>query len=222
MSPAVPAAAAALFAPVEPSREQARSWALDELSKREYQAAKPGLVAQLWQWLFDQLAKLHLGGNGEWSPGAALGVGLVVLAVVVAAVLGWRRFGGAGARARRSEDVFAATAQLTAAEHRRRAEAAERDEQWALAVRERFRAIARELEERTLLHPAAGRTADEVAAEAGYALPTLAGQLSAGARSFDDVVYGDRAATVALAAGLRELDEAVRAARPRPTATATL
>ena len=126
---------------------------------------------------------------------------------------GWRRFGGAGAARRHREGVFTASAMLSAAEHRRLAEAAEHSERWAVAVLERFRAIARELEERTLLSPAPGRTADEVAAEASRALPALSDRLSGGARWFDDVVYGDRPATAQAAALLRELDEAVCSAK---------
>ncbi len=207
---------------VDPDRDQAHRWAVEELSKHEYQAAQPGLFDRVTQWLWERLTQLHLGGDGTWSPGAALGVGLVVLVLVVAAVLGWRHFGGAGATHRRGAAVFSASTLQTAAEHRRRAEAAEAAEQWAVAVLERFRAVARELEERTLLHPAAGRTADEVAAEGSHALPGLRELFTRAAHGFDDVVYGDRPATGDTARLLRELDQAVRAAPARMTVTAAL
>ena len=58
-----------------------------------------------------------------------------------------------------------------------------------------MRAIVRSLEERALLDPRPGRTADEAAAEAGRALPAHADRLRAAARDFDDVTYGGRTAT---------------------------
>jgi len=87
-------------------------------------------------------------------------------------------------------------------------------------VVERFRAVARELEERAVLVAQPGRTADELAGEAGQLLPALAGQLAAGSSLFDDVRYGGRTGTPDADRQLRALDEAVRSARPAaPAAT---
>jgi hypothetical protein len=85
---------------------------------------------------------------------------------------------------------------------------------------ERFRTVTRELEERAVLVPQPGRTADEVASDAGAWLPGLAQQLRAGATLFDDVRYGDRPAEPGAAAALRELDNAVRRAKPEAEAVA--
>ena len=79
---------------------------------------------------------------------------------------------------------------------------------------ERLRATVRGLEERDLLDTRAGRTADEAAAEAGRALPTLADELRAAARTFDEVRYGGRTADAATDARLRTLDDAVRRTKP--------
>ncbi|NEA03407.1 DUF4129 domain-containing protein, partial [Streptomyces sp. SID10116] len=61
---------------------------------------------------------------------------------------------------------------------------------WSQAVQERMRAVVRALEERALLDPRPGRTADEAAAEAGRTLPSHTDRLRAAARAFDDVTYG--------------------------------
>ncbi|HCA84735.1 MAG TPA: hypothetical protein DEQ61_04090, partial [Streptomyces sp.] len=78
----------------------------------------------------------------------------------------------------------------------------------------RMRALVRSLEERALLDPRPGRTADEAAAEAGRPLPAHADRLRAAARDFDDVVYGGRHATAETYARLRELDVELQQARP--------
>ena len=96
-------------------------------------------------------------------------------------------------------------------QHRRLADEAAADQRWADAVRERFRAVVRTLDERTLLDDRPGRTADEAAREAGRVLPDLAAGLTAAARLFDDVTYGDADAGPADDARLRALDQAVDA-----------
>jgi hypothetical protein len=107
-----------------------------------------------------------------------------------------------------------------AADHRAAADAAAARGAWADAVRERLRAIVRGLEERGLLDARPGRTADEAAMEAGLALPSCAEDLRRAARLFDDVWYGGRTATDEHDRQLREVDAAVRAARPVPLSAA--
>ena len=82
------------------------------------------------------------------------------------------------------------------------------------AVRERFRAVVRELEQRGILDEVSGRTVDEIATQAGLMLPAKAGLLRVGARIFDDVVYGAQPATVDSYRHLAELDGQIRLARP--------
>jgi hypothetical protein len=102
----------------------------------------------------------------------------------------------------------------SAAEHRAAAEQLAAQGAFDGAVRERFRAVVRGLEERGLLDERAGRTADEAAADAGRVLPVLAGDLREGSRGFDDVVYGGHPAGSATYQRIRALDDAVAAARP--------
>ena len=85
----------------------------------------------------------------------------------------------------------------------------------AEAVREYLRAVARDLEERAVLSERPGRTARELATEAGALLPEHAAALDAGARVFDDVWYGHRPATEAMAEQLHQLERRIARARPR-------
>jgi hypothetical protein len=104
--------------------------------------------------------------------------------------------------------------QRSAAQYRASADAAAAAGDWDEAVRQRFRAVVRSLEEREILDPRPGRTADEAAADAGRAMPSCADGLRAAARSFDDVAYGGRARDQGADADLRELDRRLAATRP--------
>lgn len=81
------------------------------------------------------------------------------------------------------------------------------------AVRARFRAIIRELEQRAVLDPRAGRTAGEIAREGGAAVPAIGDDLRTVAGTFDQVWYGRRAATRSDYDVVRDADERIRARR---------
>jgi len=74
--------------------------------------------------------------------------------------------------------------------------------------------VVRDVEERGLVDVRPGRTADEIARDAGRALPAVAGDLRAAARLFDDVWYGGRTADSSSYDRLVAVDQAVAAARP--------
>lgn len=214
-------AAALAQVPLEPDRDQARQWAVEELAKREYAEQRPGALSQLLDWILEQLDKLSgLGGPGQGTGTAfALVVGIVVVLVAVAVLV----TGRVVRRARQADPapVFDGTSG-TARTHRGAADEAAARGDWRTAVVERFRAVVRELEERAVLVPQPGRTADEAAAEAARWLPGLADPLRSAARLFDDVRYGDRPADAAGDSALRALDEQVVAARTvAPQAEAT-
>lgn len=198
--------------PVAPDAEEARRWARDELAEEIYREAQPGLVERVISWLLDHLERIEL----PTTQGSRLGfvVALLVLAALLVAALALagplrpnRR------RAAASGEVFEGP-DRSAAAHRAAADRHAAEGRWAEAVRERFRAVVRALEERDLLVPAPGRTADEVAGEAGRLLPAAAADLATAARIFDDVWYGGRPATPEHDARLRDADAAVAAARP--------
>ncbi|MFD6218949.1 DUF4129 domain-containing protein [Nocardia asteroides] len=83
-----------------------------------------------------------------------------------------------------------------AADHRAAAEQAANRREYDLALRERFRAVLRALEQGGTLPVRRSRTAQETADDATTALPLeQSTELHPAARSFDEVVYGGRAAT---------------------------
>jgi hypothetical protein len=83
-----------------------------------------------------------------------------------------------------------------------------------------MRAVAATLEERGVLDRRPGRTAHEIAAEAGAARPQAAPALAAAASTFDAVVYGDRGALAADYEKVVAADDAVAATRSRRSAVA--
>jgi hypothetical protein len=190
-----------------PGRDEARDAARRELSRPAYREAQPPWYLRLLLWLKDKLNEL-LARASEQVPGG--GWGLLVLSLLVALLVAvvvvrlrptTRSAGGMA--------LFEGTTGLTAAEHRARAERAASAGDYAEAVQERFRAVVRELESRGVLDVRPGRTADEVAREAGTALPVLADGLMRGARLFDDVRYGGRAGDEPAYRVVVELDEQV-------------
>ncbi len=80
--------------------------------------------------------------------------------------------------------------------HRDAAENAALQQDFDTALRERFRAVLRGLEQRGMLEVRRSRTARETADDASTALPVAdASELHPAAHSFDEVVYGGRRAT---------------------------
>ena len=203
----------ALLVVEEITRDGAREAARDELSKGKYQAGRPGLVEQLIDKAFELLDR-GIDRASDAVPGGP--AGLIILAfVLVAAIVAIRLRTGPLSRTARSNTPFGGFDQaLTPAEHRHQADEHESAGRYAEAIRERLRAIVRDLEERVILEPRLGRTADEFAYEGGAALPDVAADLQRAARTFDDVWYGSRPATAAMAGDLRTIDRQVQAARP--------
>lgn len=204
--------AIALRVPVDLSREEAQVAARKELAKQMYQAAEPGLLERAFAWFVEELDEL-LDRAAAASPGgyvSLVGALVLVAALIVAVRLKVGPLAGSAA----ARDPLFVGGPRSAKDHRAAADAHAAAGEWALAVRERLRAIIRSLEERGLLEPRPGRTADEAAAEAGRILPPCADGLRAAARTFDDVWYGGRVAGIEADRALRELDERVQAARP--------
>lgn len=198
--------------PVDIPRLPAREAAQDELSKPMYHENDPNLLQRGLSRFWDWVGGLLDGASGT-APGGPLG--LVVIALVVlglAAALWWRL--GTPQRTVRSADALFGNGIRSAAEHRIAAEVHADAHRWTEAVQERMRAVVRSLEERALLDPRPGRTADEAAAEAGRPLPEHATRLRAAARTFDDVTYGGRTADQQAYLALRDLDLALEDTKP--------
>lgn len=198
--------------PVDTPRVPAREAAKHELSKPMYHENDPNLlqrgIDRLWGWISDLLST----ASGV-APGGSLGLVVLVLVVIgLVAALWWRL--GTPHRTMRSSDALFDDGPRSAAEHRTAAEAHAAAHRWNAAVQERMRAVVRALEERALLDPRPGRTADEAATEAGHPLPAHATRLHAAARAFDDVTYGGRTADQQAYLDLRALDLDLETAKP--------
>jgi hypothetical protein len=202
--------------PVRLGREAAAAAARHELGKAVYQQAKPSLAQRAYQWIGDQLQRLFEGAATA-SPGGVLGPLVAVALVVLVVVLIRLRVGPLRPSASGDQRLFVGGTR-SAADHREQAERMAAAGDWAAALRERLRAVIRSLEERALLDPRPGRTADEAATEAGRVLPDCADGLRAGARPFDDVWYGGHRADADGYASLVELDARVTAGQPVPLA----
>lgn len=205
--------------PVEIGGAEAREAAQEELSRAIYHQDDPSLVERAARRVAEELFEL-LFRAGDAAPGGYTGLVLIgVLLVVVAVAIRLRI--GPTARAARGNGPLFDDRPLTSSEHRRAADEHAARGAWAAAVRERLRAVIRGLEERDLLEPRPGRTADEAAAEAGQVLPGCADGLRDAAHTFDEVWYGGRPATPETDARLRAVDLQVAAARPvLPTGSA--
>lgn len=197
--------------PVELGREEARELAVRELADPRYDA-QPPLWQQALEWLLEQVSRLLDRAAGALG-GLAGAVVLAVVALVLVVIL--IRYGPLARRAASGADPVFGTARRGAGDHRSAADTAAADGDWATAVVERYRAVVATLEERSVIDPRPGRTAAEAARDGGGALPDLAERLAAAATLFDGVHYGDEAATQGDDERLRELDQAVRTARPR-------
>jgi hypothetical protein len=190
--------------PVQPGREEARRWAAEELSKREYREAAPGWLETLWQQFLVWLQSVTDGQSPAEGPPVApfIGLGIAILKAV-AIILARPRL---NARRRTPQEIFDAEAPATAADYRERAKAAAARGDWAAAVVEQFRALVSSAEDRAVLDPQPGRTADEAAGQLSRAFPAASDQLGAAARMFDAVRYGSGSALAADHAAVAELD----------------
>lgn len=183
-----PRVTAALDVPVDPTPPQARDWLVEELSKPEYAAAQPSLFDRLSQAFFDWLMRLFQPGESvptDWIPVAI--VIAVILAIVVALLVwGMPRL---NRRSRPATGLFGDDDTRTADELRRASERAAADGDWTSATLDRFRAIARDLTERTIVFVTPGTTAHDFAGRAAEAFPHAAPRLADAAMTFDEIRY---------------------------------
>ena len=192
------------------TREGARRAAARELQDHRYDDARPPLAVRLAEAFVRRVLAL-LDRTSASVPGGRIGLLLLglLLAALVAVVLVRLRPAGRSA----STPVFTGGPARTADEHRSLADQAAAAGDWAGAVRERLRAVVRELEARGVLDVQPGRTAGEVCRDASAAVPSLTEPLRRATGTFDEVWYGGRLADASAYAVVVAADRAVTAAR---------
>ncbi len=195
--------------PIDIDRDAAHAAAQQELAKPIY--PKEALTEQLKDWLEDLVYRLTLDVSsvpGGWFTITVLVI-VLALAAIVAIRIAWRTM-----RTSRGPDhgLFGAS-ELSAAQHRATAEQYAAAADWAAAIRHRLRAIARQLEEDAVLNAVPGRTANELAKDAGRSIPDLAPELRDAATAFNDVTYGGRQGTETAYRMLADLDTQLCARR---------
>ncbi|MBT2442843.1 DUF4129 domain-containing protein [Streptomyces sp. ISL-36] len=198
--------------PLDTPRVPAREAAERELSKPMYHENDPNLLERALDRFWEWVGELFDAASGA-TPGGLLGLlAIVLVALALIAALWWRL--GTPHRVPATADSLFEDGPRTADQHRTAAARHAAAGRWNQALQERMRAVVRSLEERALLDPRPGRTADEAAAEAGRSLPSHADELRAAARSFDDVTYGGRTADAPAYRRIEELDVSLERTRP--------
>jgi hypothetical protein len=191
------------------TRDGAADAAHHELSKHVYQQARPALlqrvISAVWRWLVDAWHRIV-----SATPGGALGLLVIIVALAGIAIVLARRHGVSSRVQHAGPTGLELPADRTADQLRSEADALAGRGEWAEAVRARLRAVVRALEERGDIDPRPGRTAAEVAAEAGSVRPELRDPLWTGALTFGEIWYGRRPATADDDRVMRHLDAAVR------------
>jgi hypothetical protein len=201
--------------PVLPGAEEARRWAAEELSQAEYRDAAPGWLETLWEDFVEWFSSLDGSAEaGSTVPSPVIGI-VIALIIAAAVVIAKPRL---NPKARRAKEVFEPASVLTATDYRQRAETYAAAGNWGDAVVERFRAMVRSAEDRAILDPQPGRTADEVARDLALPFSGEARRLVRAAATFDAVRYGNTAADAADYQAMAGVDNALEALKPvRPT-----
>jgi hypothetical protein len=202
---------------IDIDRDAAHEAAQHELGKPIY--PKASLTELLIGWIDELLYKLVDAGSSV--PGGWLTLSVLLLLLAIAIVVAVRIARRTMRTNRGGGYALFGEHQLSAAEHRATAEQYAAAGNWSAAIRNRLRAVARQLEESAVLDPVPGRTATELARDAGRAIPSLAAELKRAAEAFNDVTYGERPGTESAYRIIADLDDHLRSRTPAPDATTT-
>jgi hypothetical protein len=190
---------------IDIDRDAAHEAAQHELAKPIY--PKASLIDRLKDWIGELLTKLIV--NGSSVPGGWFTISVLLILLTIAVVVAVRIARRTMRTNRGGGHALFGDHELSAAEHRATAEQYAAVGNWSAAIRHRLRAVARQLEESGVLDPVPGRTATELARDAGRALPHLA-ELSRAAEAFNDVTYGERPGTESAYRMIADLDDHLR------------
>ncbi|MEJ7844691.1 MAG: DUF4129 domain-containing protein [Acidimicrobiales bacterium] len=191
----------------------------DVLARAEFQPREPSIVDRALEWLGERLAELFGQLFGAGGGTSSVGVALMVVGAVVAAVFLARNLRYAPRRRPDDDDDepwLAVDEVHDAAGWDDAAVAAEAAGDWRQGLRCRFGALTTRLGDRGLLPPEPGRTTGEHRVDVRRSLPAAAEDFALAAELFDRAWYGglptgpDEAARFAAAAA------AVLAVEPAP------
>jgi len=191
---------------IDIDRDAAHEAARHELAKPIY--PKPSLIQRLMDWITELLYRLADAGSS--LPGGWLTISVLLILLAIAVVVAVRIARRTMRTNRGSEFALFGEHELSAAEYRKVAEEYAAEGNWSAAIRHRLRAVARQLEESSVLDPVPGRTATELARDAGRAIPALAAELRRAVEAFNDVTYGERPGTEAGYRLIADLDDHLR------------
>ena len=188
---------------IDIDRDAAHEAAQRELAKPIY--PKASLTERLSEWLDELIYRTVQEGSSLPGGWFTMSVLLIVLAVAIVVAV---RIARRTMRTNRGgRHALFDSHELSAAQHRATAEQYAAAGNWAVAIRHRLRAVARQLEEDGVLNPVPGRTATELAKAAGEAVPDLSGELLQAANAFNDVTYGARPGTESAYRMIADLDD---------------
>ncbi len=131
---------------------------------------KASLTERLMDWLDELLYKLAMSASAQ-VPGGWFTLSVLLILLAIAIVVAVRIARRTMRTNRGGGYALFGDHELSAAEHRATAEQYAAAGNWAAAIRHRLRAVARQLEENAVLDPVPGRTATELARDAGRAIP---------------------------------------------------
>jgi hypothetical protein len=191
---------------IDIDRDAAHEAAQHELAKPIY--PKASLIDRLTDWIGELLTRLIIKGSSV--PGGWLTISVLLILLAIAVVIAVRIARRAMRTNRGGGQALFGVHDLSAAEHRATAEQYAAVGNWSAAIRHRLRAVARQLEESGVLDPVPGRTATELARDAGRAIPRLAAELTRAAEAFNDVTYGERPGTESGYRMIADLDDHLR------------
>jgi hypothetical protein len=203
--------------PIRIGGEEARQLAAQELAKAKYGGLPDwaDVLLNRLGWVLDRIIEAILtfvlgpdSGGGGVSPGFVIAVVLLLAAIgLVVWKVGLPRW-----RRRSRDAAVEVDATVTATDYRNLAEQHARHGDWQAAVRDRFRALVRELEVRTILDVRPARTAREAAYAAGRMLPDYRDDLHTAADDFSAVMYGERRADESLYRRMAGIEDRVTTA----------
>lgn len=191
---------------IDIDRDAAHDAAQRELGKPIY--PRGSLTERFIDWLQELFYKLL--SESASVPGGWFTITVLVVLVAVALVVAVRIARRTMRTNRGGDDALFGDHELTAEQHRAIAQRFAAQGDWAAAIRHRLRAVARQLEESAVLNPVPGRTATELARDAGAAIPDLGPEFRGAAEAFNDVTYGELPGTELGYRNVADLDERLR------------